>query len=213
LEQDQASLAPRKKDWILTKEAFERLLASLDPNREQAGQIYESVRRKLIEFFEARGSHSPEDHTDETINRVARRVEEGENVREPARYFYGVARLLWMETRRLRGKEPMDLELAPPAVAINDEEQKSLAQEKERRLDCFEVCLRQLPAASRVLIVEYYKEEKGLKIGQRQRQAELLSMSLNALRLRACRIRGELEQCINSCLERSTADTKSMDRH
>lgn len=207
------SLATRKKDWTVTKEAFERLLVSLDPNREQAGQIYESVRRKLIEFFEARGSHSPEDHTDETINRVARRVEEGENVREPARYFYGVARLLWMETLRLREKEPIALELAPPAVAIDHEVQENLVQERERRLDCFEVCLHQLPPANRVLIVEYYKEEKGLKIEQRKRQAGLLNMSQNALRLRACRIRGDLGQCINSCLERSTGDTKSKDGH
>jgi DNA-directed RNA polymerase specialized sigma24 family protein len=207
------SLAPRKKDWTLNEDAFERLLASLDPNREQAGQIYESVRRKLIEFFEARGSHSPEDHTDETINRVARRVEEGEHVRDPARYFYGVARLLWMETLRLREKEPIALELAPPAVAVDHEEQENLVQDRERRLNCFEVCLHQLPHENRVLIVEYYKEEKGLKIEQRKRQAELLNMSLNALRLRACRIRGDLEQCINSCLERSTGDTKSTDRH
>jgi DNA-directed RNA polymerase specialized sigma24 family protein len=202
LEQDNVSLAARKKDWALTEEAFERLLVSLDPNREQAGQIYETVRRKLIEFFEARGSHSPEDHTDETINRVARKVEEGENVREPARYFYGVARLLWMETLRLREKEPIALELAPPAVAKNHEEEENLVQERERRLDCFEVCLHQLPPANRVLIVKYYQEEKGLKIEQRKRQAELLNMSLNALRLRACRIRGDLEQCINCCLER-----------
>jgi DNA-directed RNA polymerase specialized sigma24 family protein len=204
LEQGEASLVTRKKDWTLTGEAFERLLVSLDPNREVAGQTYESLRRKLIEFFEARGSRSPEDHTDETINRVARRIEEGEQVREPARYFYGVARLLWMETLRLRGKEPVALEEAPPAIASDQEEQTTLAQERERRLDCFEGCLRQLPPPNRLLIVEYYKEEKGLKIEQRRRQAQLLDMSLNALRLRACRIRAELEQCINSCLARSS---------
>ena len=37
----------RKKDWTLTKEAFERLLDSLDANRERAGEKYENVRRKL----------------------------------------------------------------------------------------------------------------------------------------------------------------------
>ena len=63
----------RKKDWTLTKEAFERLLDSLDANRERAGEKYENVRRKLIEFFEARGSNSPADRADQTINRVARR--------------------------------------------------------------------------------------------------------------------------------------------
>ena len=94
--------AARKKDWTLTKEAFERLLSSLDARRDRAGEKYESVRRKLTEFFEARGSLSPADHADETINRVARKLEEGENVQDLSRYFYGVARLLLKETLRAR---------------------------------------------------------------------------------------------------------------
>lgn len=103
-------LAARKKDWTLTKEAFEQLLASLDTNREHAGQKYENLRRKLIEFFEARGSRSPTDHADEAINRVARKVEEGESVQDLNRYSYGVARLLFMETLRAREAEPIALE-------------------------------------------------------------------------------------------------------
>lgn len=197
-------LAARKKDWTLTQEALERLLASLDVDRERAGEQYENLRRKLIEFFEARGSSSPADHADETINRVARRLEEGESVQDLSAYSYGVARLLLKETLRGRGKEPIALDLAPaPTVATDNEEQEQRRQEEELRLKCFEVCLSKLPTAHRILIVGYYREEQGVKIEQRKRQAEELNMSLNALRLRACRIRGELSNCINSCLERS----------
>ena len=191
--------AALKKDWTLTKEAFERLLDSLDANRERAGEKYENVRRKLIEFFEARGSNSPLDHADETINRVARRLDEGESVQDLNAYFYGVARLLLKETLRGRGREPNALDLELP-IATDDEEHERRRQQEERRLECFETCLSKLPAASRVLIVEYYREEKGLKIEQRKRQADALNVSLNALRLRACRIRGELGACVNSCL-------------
>ena len=197
-------LAARKKDWTLTKEAFERLLASLDANREHAGQKYEQLRRKLIEFFEARGSSTPADHADETINRVARKVEEGESVQDLNRYFYGVARLLFMETLRARDKEPMALDLARvPAIAADDEEYERQRQQHEQRTRCFELCLTKLPAAGRALIVEYYREERGVKIEQRKRQAVKLNMSLNALRLRASRLRAELSDCINSCLARS----------
>ena len=197
-------LAARKKDWTLTPEAFERLLAALDADRERAGQRYENIRRKLIEFFEARGSHSPADHADETINRVARKLEEGESVQELDAYFYGVARLLFKETLRGHGKEPIALDLAPALpVAADDEEHEHRRQEEERRLQCFETCLSNLPTASRVLIVEYYREEKAAKIEQRKRQASALNMSLNALRLRACRIRTELGDCIATCLDRS----------
>ncbi len=191
--------AARKKRWTLTQEALERLLATLDADRERAGQRYENMRRKLIEFFEARGSNSPADHADETINRVARRLDEGESVQDLSAYFYGVARLLLKETLRGRGKEPIALDLAAePSIATDDEEYEQRRQEEDRRLKCFESCLSKLPAASRVLIVEYYREEKGVKIERRKQQANALNMSLNALRLRACRIRGELGECINT---------------
>ncbi len=205
--------AARKKDWTLTKEAFERLLDSLDANRERAGEKYENVRRKLIEFFEARGSNSPADHADQTINRVAKRLEEGEVVKDLSAYSYGVARLLLKETLRGRGKEPVTLDLAPAPLIVTDEDEDERRHLEEARLKCFEVCLSNLPAASRVLIIEYYREEKGIKIEQRKRQADALNMSLNALRLRACRIRAELGDCITSCLDRSREDTKSVIRH
>ncbi len=205
--------AARKKDWTLTKEAFERLLDSLDANRERAGEKYENVRRKLIEFFEARGSNSPADHADQTINRVARRLEEGEVVKDLSAYSYGVARLLLKETLRGRGKEPVTLNLAPAPLIVTDEDEDERRHLEEARLKCFEVCLSNLPAASRVLIIEYYREEKRIKIEQRKRQADALNMSLNALRLRACRIRAELGDCITSCLDRSREDTKSVIRH
>ena len=205
--------AARKKDWILTKEAFERLLDSLDANRERAGEKYENVRRKLIEFFEARGSNSPADHADQTINRVARRLDEGEGVKDLSAYSYGVARLLLKETLRGRGKEPLTLDLAPAPLIVTDDDEDERRHLEEARLKCFEVCLSNLPAASRVLIIEYYREEKRIKIEQRKRQADALNMSLNALRLRACRIRVDLGDCITSCLDRSREDTKSVIRH
>ena len=195
---------PRKTEWSLTAKAFDGLLTALDPNRDLAGEKYERIRRKLTEFFEARGSASPADHTDQTINRVARRIEEGEIIESLERYFYGVARLLWMETLRARDKQPVALDLVKtPAVAADNGEQEALRLNQERRLECFEDCLQSLPAGNRVLVIEYYREEKGLKIEHRKRQAVSLGMSLNALRLRACRIRAELAACINLCLQRS----------
>lgn len=202
-----------KKDWILTEEAFERLLALLDQDRDRAGHQYETLRRKLIEFFEARGSESPDVQTDETINRVARKIVEGEKIENPVKYFYGVARLLCLETLRARDKTPIPLDLTPVPVAPNNEEKLRELQERENKFECFETCLAKLPTANRALIVEYYREEEGLKIEHRKRQAEALSMTLNALRLRACRIRTELAACIDSCLSRLSADTKSKIHH
>ena len=202
-------LATQKKDWTLTQDAFERLLAAFDADRDCAGQRYESTRLKLIEFFEARGSNSPAEHADETINRVARRLDEGERPQNLNAYFYGVARLLLKEAFRGLGKEPIALDLAPaPPFGTDDEEHERRRLQEERRLECFEVCLRKLSNVSRELIVEYYREEKGFKIEQRKLQADTLNLSLNALRLRACRIRTALCDCINTCMARFEGDTK-----
>jgi DNA-directed RNA polymerase specialized sigma24 family protein len=206
-------LATSKQDWTLTKEAFERLLDQLDQNRDQAGQKYENIRRKLIEFFEARGSESTDEHADETINRVARRITEGEKVENIVNYVYGVARLVWLEALRARHKSTIPLDLAPVPIAPNHEELHREQLVKEERFKCFEDCLGDLPVKSRILVVDYYREEAGSKMDHRKRQAEALKMSLNALRLRACRLRNELAVCIENCLERSSADTKTTIYH
>lgn len=195
-------MALSKTVWALTPKAFERLLASFDSDRERAGQKYEITRRKLLEFFEARGSHMPDEHADETLNRVARKIVEGEAIENLNNYCYGVARFLWMEASRGRAKEPFALDDNYAASGADAEEQEALRLERERRLECFEDCLGKLPDERRAFIIEYYREEKGLKIERRKQIAERLNTTLNALRLRASRLRRELGACINSCLSR-----------
>jgi hypothetical protein len=45
---DMDDAIPPTEKWVLTREAFERLLAWLDPDRERAGQKYEKIRQKLV---------------------------------------------------------------------------------------------------------------------------------------------------------------------
>ena len=82
-----------RKEWDLTQENFDQLLAWLDPNREQAGRRYEDIRRKLVKIFVSRGCIIAEELADETINRVAMKVHEivDTYTGDPALYFYGVA--------------------------------------------------------------------------------------------------------------------------
>jgi DNA-directed RNA polymerase specialized sigma24 family protein len=201
-QQVEVSLA-RKSDWELTGDAFERLLRLLDADRERAGVKYELARRKLIAFFEARGAESPADHADETINRAARKLAEGERVEDVNKYLYGVARLLLLELGRAREKAPLPLDsCAPPAARPADErdEEERGRAERERRFECFERCLGKLTPEARAFIVAYYKAEKGEKIKGRKRQAGDMGVSLNALRLRASRTRAALERCVVGCL-------------
>jgi DNA-directed RNA polymerase specialized sigma24 family protein len=186
--------------WTLTPEAFDTLLFSLHPDRDHAGRLYENIRRKLLEFFEARGSSVPEEHADETFDRVMRRMTEGEKVENPAGYCYGVAKFVWIEASRGRAKEPVELDENTVTSAPNDEDLEVARDAVERRLECLESCLEHLADETREFIIEYYRSEQGPKIEQRKLLAERMNTSLNALRLRASRLRRELGKCTELCV-------------
>jgi RNA polymerase sigma factor (sigma-70 family) len=178
------------KSWVLTREAFEALLGWLDPDSERAAMRYEELRRRLIKFFTCRRCAAPEDLTDETMNRVARKVQEGlAYVGETAPYFYGVAHNVYLE--HVRKKPPVPLPAPPRPV-----------EEVEREHACLEQCLERLQPRSRELIREFYQEEKQAKIDHRKRLAERMGMTPNALRIQAHRIRLVLLECIRQCLSR-----------
>lgn len=182
--------ARTKKEWTLTKEAFDRLLIWLDPNPDRAGEKYEAIRRRLIKIFACRGCDCPEDLADETINRVAGKVPEigATYVGDQALYFYGVARYVHHEYLR---KQPTP---QPPPPA--DEPSTT-----EEEYECLEQCIESLPPHSKELFLQYYREERRAKIKHRKRLSERLGIELNALRIRACRIRTNLQTCMLECLE------------
>jgi DNA-directed RNA polymerase specialized sigma24 family protein len=84
----------------LTQAAFEKLLRGLDPDRSAAGDKYENLRRKLARFFAWEGCEFGEDLADEALNRLARKLDEGEQIGGMERYAFGVARLMLKEEAR-----------------------------------------------------------------------------------------------------------------
>jgi RNA polymerase sigma factor (sigma-70 family) len=182
-----------KKNWVLTQEAFDRLLTNLDADRDTAAEKYEVIRLKLVKFFEWRGCLDCEDLADEAINRVARKITEGETIENLSGYFYGVARMLHLETLREQEKARAAFnELTPLTQETED-------RESEIRLECFNKCLQSLSDEWRELIIQYYQSEKREKINNRRELSERLGVSLNVLRIRTHRIRGKLENCITDC--------------
>ena len=189
-----ADAVSQKKTWGLTREAFDKFLDCLDRDREQAGRRYEKIRSKLISYFEWRDCPFPEDHADEAINRVMRKIDEGEELRDPATYVFGVARMLLLEIARAREKERTALNLMPPQ--LDDED----SYEAERRIACLRHCLEELPPEGRELITQYYQGERRSKIENRKRLSERLGLPLNALRIRGCRLREKLAGCLDRCM-------------
>jgi DNA-directed RNA polymerase specialized sigma24 family protein len=78
-------------------------------------------------------------------------------------------------------------------------------EEIEREYACLEHCLQRLTPENRELVLQYYEDEKRAKIDHRKKLAEKLGIALNALRIRAHRIRLVLEQCVQECMRQQPA--------
>ncbi len=182
--------ATRKK-WDLTAEAFSKLLAAFDPNIARAGAKYESVRAALVKFFDWQGAIFPEDLADETLNRVAQKLDEGLELLAPDNYCHGVARMVLLESRKRSDYRRVELDEIGEIPVQNEE----INVADERRM-YFEHCLGELPVESRQLVLRYYQEDKQQKIDGRQMLAIQLGIPLNALRSRVQRIRDRLARCV-----------------
>ena len=181
--------------WVLSAEAFDRLLGSLDANREKAAVRYERLRQKLTAFFDWRGLSDPETAVDETFDRVARRLSQGEPIEHITSYAYGVARIVLKEALRLKKVESDSIDAlereAPPEPDAPDEQRQA----------CLDECLDSIPSRNRGLILRYYHHLGGSnRPGEHRNLAAELGLSSAALRVTAYRIRLALEKCVDACM-------------
>lgn len=191
----------------MTPEAFDLMLTQLDADRERAGEKYELVRQKLTRFFQWRGCTAPEDYTDRTIDRVARRLLDGSEIyaQDPYLFFHGTAinllREYWKkpESSSLESLDDVSVSKAPSEDPVAQAELIAERQEHEWKLECLQECVHSLPRDQVDQIQRYHQSAGGAKIAQRKALAEELGLPLNALRIRMFRLRQELETCILDC--------------
>jgi DNA-directed RNA polymerase specialized sigma24 family protein len=188
------SARPSRLYWILTEQAFANFLARLDTDPARAGERYETLRESLVKFLDWRGAVFPEELVDETFNRVARKLEEGELIQDVPSYCHGVARMVFLQSLEHPGNKRVEIEELVLVAAP-----EPVTEAPDARRECLDRCLRELPAENRKLITEYYRKERRQKIDNRITLAKRLGIPLNALRSRAQRIRGKLERCIARC--------------
>ncbi|MBZ0112967.1 MAG: hypothetical protein K8J08_10930 [Thermoanaerobaculia bacterium] len=186
------------------------LLEQLDPDPKQAALQYERVRTKLVKLFEWRGCRFSEDLADETIDRVARKIEGGVEIRaeDPYRYFCSVAFFVFKEVMAERRRETLALqsgELEAFLLAGGGDEE--VEDPVEALMPCLDSCLESLTPRTRELILEYHNGEKRARIDRRARLAKELQTSVNNLRQRVHRIRLKLESCVLDCNEERGASS------
>jgi DNA-directed RNA polymerase specialized sigma24 family protein len=201
----QTSKPNLKQDWVPTEAAFRRLLEWLDEGKESNGERYLEMRQRLVRYFERKNCLPCDELADESLNRVARKLEEQGSITDatPPHYCYIVAKFVFLEhLRQIRNEattsEP-DLTFATVAAADAGLAPPGVSEDEQEMLSCLEQCLQRLAPGDRELIVNYYSAEPKQKIPHRRQLAEKLGLTANALTIRACRIRDKLEACTRKC--------------
>ena len=190
-----------RSDSGTSQTAFTRLLRWLDEGSDSHGERYLEMRRRLVAYFDRRNRPAPDLLADETFDRIARTLEESGHIKvtPPARYCYVVARFVLLEDIRAnRRSVPLDeARITPLHVMTRD------GDDGERSMDCLNRCLDRLKPQDRELIVEYYRDAKRERIDRRRALAGRLGITMNALGIRAWRLRASLESCVGACRKRS----------
>lgn len=177
--------------WTLSGRAFERFLAILADDRDAAAAAYEQLRARVVGLHRWWGAKDPERLADYTLDRTARKLEQGSDVERSnvGAYVRGVARMVFYEAAREPKHVPLDREPVTEE-AIGD----------DRPASCLDDCLGHLAVDERTLVLRYYDGHN--QIASRREMAKELGISATALRIRTHRLRIRLEQCVHGCLSR-----------
>src|SRR5881392_783019 len=131
--------------------AFDRLLTALDADRDRAAAAYEHLRERTTGLLRWWGAPDPEDLADVTLDRVARKLEEGAAIAEGSlgAYVRGVARMIYYEAQRRPRLHVADAShLSPPPASDH------------ALLGCLDSCLDARQPSERDLLLRYYGDGK-----------------------------------------------------
>lgn len=180
---------------VSAQTSFDTLLALLDADREAAGAKYEELRQRLTRFFDWRGCETSDELTDICLERVVRKVTDGEVINNVSAYAATIAQFVYKESLRSKSRltDSLDAENAPEIAAT------VTAVEEDERMSCLETCLNEFRIDDRKLIVSYYDTDEKTMIASRKRLADSLAVSMNTLRIKVCRLKTKLEKCTKDC--------------
>lgn len=174
----------------LTTEIFANLLNLFSRDPDAAASQYTRLHEALVRYFETKGISQPGLAADETIDRVAEKVNQSAEIKDIVKYSFGVARYVALENAR---KERVAIRLAERLL-----KQAAVTNEVDVGFEVLRDCFRGLYPNEQRLLLEYYSAE--LEVGKaefRRRLAAREKVSLNTLRIRVSRLRKRLEDCLD----------------
>jgi DNA-directed RNA polymerase specialized sigma24 family protein len=187
----------------LTKEALDKLLARLDADPSKAVGRYQELREKLVYLFEYEldSNIHADSLADEAIDRVARKLLEGVEIKKINSYTYKVAFYVLKEHRRKDKEKPMAEEEIPEQIV-----EPEFPEDPNELIIYLRKCRGEVSRNEKELriIKEYFETEPGEKPKDaRKRLAEELKMTSNHLKKKACQLRKLVERCITECLTKN----------
>jgi DNA-directed RNA polymerase specialized sigma24 family protein len=188
----------------MSQEDFDRLLQWFGPDRDASARKYLEAHGKLSRYFRFNYCDCPEDLADEVMNRVARKTPPLWQGRSHTDVLLGFAHYVLKEYMR---RSACFVDGLGPGEGMNETRrgdfEASAAEEKEIRAKCIDTCLAKLPEGDHQLLLEYHKYERGAKSAHRKAMAEARGITLNALRLKASRLKADLGDCVRRCCQPS----------
>lgn len=191
----------------LTSKGYELLFARMGANPLKSGEEYEILRLKLEKYFtrQDRGRWNTDYAAlaDETLDRVAKRLEKGVEIEKNIHTFaYGIAKFVWLEFIR---KNPLPVDFT--TVPENSYKTNSADEDAEdARLACLRTCLVETCKDNdeRKILLDYYRQADNMLKEQRKLIAERLQITTNTLKTRMSRLREKMEKCIINCMKKHT---------
>jgi DNA-directed RNA polymerase specialized sigma24 family protein len=169
--------------------AFDTLLQALEPEALSPHESFRRFRARLVRLFAWKYCEDPENLADETISRLVKNIQSGQEISpdRPYRYVRAIARNVFREY--LRAKEKGGIE--------TDVDEMPDLPAPEGTEDCWTLCLAQLSPDKREFLEEYFLDSI-----DREQFAREKGLTINALRLTVFRYKAALKLCIENCIMR-----------
>jgi hypothetical protein len=182
---------------IKTLANFDKLLEKLSVNGNKPEVYYDSLHRKLENYFRLKGVNQPDAAADESLDRLARLIEDKhDTIEQIERLSYKIAGFVYHEFHRAEMYEERATDGYRQTLLAFEPEGEA---EKEKRLEIQERCLLKLPEDERRLLHDYYKEGTGKFRDQwREQLAKSQNQSKGWLRVKVLRIRTKLEKLLEN---------------
>jgi len=176
----------------LNAESYSLLLQALSSNEDVAASEFTKLRDSLVRFFLIKGEMEADEAADETLDRLAAKLDGPVVIENLTKYSFGIARLVFLENLRKTSK-------ADQAVKAYAWERADRIQPDEetdgfsRMRDCFG----KLSDPDKDLLRSYFADvPRGRLDEERIQLAGSMGASLNNLRLKIFRLRRRLEDCV-----------------